>query len=438
MCATDQQRMPDGAMADHMTTRPRILAWAYACEPDTGSEPGAGWVWPQILAGIGETWVVVGPDRRPGWKAWVEERLAALPPSERPRHVYVDIPEGIQRILAAFGIGRASAISYMVWQFAALGATRRLLREQRFDVIWHLTYANVWLGSLAAIVGPAFVFGPVGGGVGPPWRLVPALGVRGIFSEVARTITRALARHLNPLARISWMRARLILVQNPETRDWLPAGHRKKAIVLPHVVVDQPSAIRATSRHEPPTALFAARLEPLKGGALALRAISLLPPWHLIICGTGSDEARLRRLCQRLGLASRVRFTGWVARSEVLRLMREEADVFLFPSLHDEGGWVVSEAIANGLSVICLDRGGPPVLGGSPVHASTPDATIRALADAMRSIPQEPPAPERRDIPTIRARLVDLLVRVELLPTPSDARPVWHRGQEPDSRNTSS
>jgi glycosyltransferase involved in cell wall biosynthesis len=198
----------------------------------------------------------------------------------------------------------------------------------------------------------------------------------------------------------------------------LPVGHRKKTIVLPNVVVDEPPRVRGTSRHEPQTALFAARLEPLKGGVLAVRAIALLPEWHLVICGRGSDEARLRRLCERLGLTSRVHFTGWVARSEVLRLMREEADVFLFPSLHDEAGWVVAEAVANGLSVICLDRGGPPILGGSPVHASTPDATIRELANAMRSIPSERPAPERRDIPAIRAQLVDLLRRVELVSTP--------------------
>ena len=28
----------------------RILAIAYACEPDVGSEPGAGWAWSRMLA----------------------------------------------------------------------------------------------------------------------------------------------------------------------------------------------------------------------------------------------------------------------------------------------------------------------------------------------------------------------------------------------------
>jgi hypothetical protein len=43
----------------------RILAFAYACEPGRGSEPGAGWSWARMLAGIGETWVVTRANNRP-------------------------------------------------------------------------------------------------------------------------------------------------------------------------------------------------------------------------------------------------------------------------------------------------------------------------------------------------------------------------------------
>ena len=42
----------------------RILAFAYACEPGQGSEPGAGWAWSWMLARPGETWVITRPDDR--------------------------------------------------------------------------------------------------------------------------------------------------------------------------------------------------------------------------------------------------------------------------------------------------------------------------------------------------------------------------------------
>jgi glycosyltransferase involved in cell wall biosynthesis len=63
--------------------------------------------------------------------------------------------------------------------------------------------------------------------------------------------------------------------------------------------------------------------------------------------------------------------------------MREEADLFLFPSLHDDSPVVVVEAIASGLPVVCLDRGGPPLLGGAPVAADGCDETVRRLARAL-------------------------------------------------------
>ena len=103
---------------------------------------------------------------------------------------------------------------------------------------------------------------------------------------------------------------------------------------------------------------------PLKGGHLAVRAIAGLPDWRLVVCGDGPDEAKLRAEAAALGIADRVEFRGWRQRDEVLRAMADEADVLLFPSLHDEAGLAVAEAAAIGLPIVCLDRGGPPVIAG--------------------------------------------------------------------------
>ena len=72
--------------------------------------------------------------------------------------------------------------------------------------------------------------------------------------------------------------------------------------------------------------------------------------------------------------------------------MREEADVFIFPSLHDQAPLVVAEAVAAGLPVVSLDRGGAPLLGSIVVPARSPGRTARDLATAVLSARDKPPS----------------------------------------------
>src|SRR4029077_7408525 len=129
-----------------------------------------------------------------------------------------------------------------------------------------------------------------GGGVGPPWRLVRGLGAKGMLAEVLRAVARKLARYANPLARISWQRASLVLVQNPETRDWLPKEARSKVTIFPNAIFEDDIVPAGSRNGTHPTALFAGRLLPWKGAALAVRTIALCPGWRLIVCGVGPDR----------------------------------------------------------------------------------------------------------------------------------------------------
>jgi glycosyltransferase involved in cell wall biosynthesis len=220
-------------------------------------------------------------------------------------------------------------------------------------------------------------------------------------------------RYLNPVARLAWSRATLILVQNPETLAWLPRTHRGKGVVFPNAAIELPPLPQSTPLWSAghPRALFAGRLLPWKGVALAIRTISLLPGWHLSIIGSGPDEERLRRHVRRRGLEGRVDFVPTVPREELLRRMRDDADVFLFPSLHDDGPWVVAEAILSGLPVVCLELGGPPILGGIGVRPSTPARTASALASTAQYATSNPGSIPRKFTPASRAAGVRRLLR---------------------------
>jgi glycosyltransferase involved in cell wall biosynthesis len=398
---------------------PRIVAYAYNSVPTGGSEHAAGWVWVRMLAGFADVWVITLPmgELRPDY----ERRLGQVPEQARIHFVEVEEPGWLLRVPVLRHPGRFHRFKYVAWQFAALRVARRLHRKRPFDVAWHLTWANSWLGSTLSLLDVPFVFGPVGGGVEPPWRLASVLGARGLFLELQRTIVRRLARRLNPLAHVTWRRARLILVQNPDTQRWLPRRYRDKCVLFPNAVLEHVNPIRPDRPPGGRTALYAGRLIPLKGVPLALEAIAKLPAWRLVILGDGSEEARLRDHAARLGISERVEFRGMQTRDEVLRVMREEADVLVFPSFHDEGSLAVAEAVASGLPVVCLDRGGPPVLGGVAVPIGSRRETVRLLAaEIARSNEAGPPSHPPFDLETRRRDLAGLLAAFGVFDLPTD------------------
>lgn len=359
----------------------RILAFAYACEPEKGSEPGIGWNFARMLARLGETWVITRED----YRSSIEAALPQIPEKDSLHFIFVELPPRLRAWQQGL---RGLRIYYFLWQYAALKEARRKQREMSFDVVWHLTWGNIWLGSMAALAGGRFVYGPVGGSVKTFWRMLPHLGLRGALFELTRSLGQNFGRYLNPLARIAWRRAELILVQNPETRDWLPRTHRAKVEIFPNAVAPDNVSSESSRSRDVPAAMYAGRLMPFKGVFLAMHAMTNLDSWRLLICGDGPDEQRLRKLASRLRILDRVEFLGWTARAEVLRVMREDASVFLYPAFRDDASVVVVEAVMSGLPVVGFDRGGVPILAGPAGTyvevGSNPREVGNRLADAVR------------------------------------------------------
>jgi glycosyltransferase involved in cell wall biosynthesis len=374
--------------------RVRIIAFAYACEPDAGSEPGAGWGWVRMLGTFADVWVITRENNRPA----IEAALPTLPERDALHFVYVDLPPRARFWKRG---QRGIRLYYMLWQAAALKRARVLAADVRADLVWHLTLANVWLGSAAGFVGLPFVYGPVGGGIATQWRMLAGAPPSAVAYETGRSVARTIGRYLNPASRLAWSRASLILAQNDETRRWLPRRHRSKTVVFPNVVLDGGAGgASARSPSTPRTALFAGRLVFLKRVDLAIRAVALVEGWRLIVCGSGPEEERLRSLAAELGIADRVEFTGWLPRPRLLCFLKETADVLLFPSLHDEAGWIVAEALVNGVPVVCCDIGGPPAIAGpaaAVVAPTTNSQTVAGLAAALADgrIPSTSSALER-------------------------------------------
>ena len=90
-------------------------------------------------------------------------------------------------------------------------------------------------------------------------------------------------------------------------------------------------------------------------------------PFRLSMVGRGPEEASLRALAGRLGVADRIDFAGFVAEPELVRWY-QNADIFIFPSTREGFGLVLVEAMACGLPIVVSDVAPmPEVVGGAGV-----------------------------------------------------------------------
>jgi len=113
-----------------------------------------------------------------------------------------------------------------------------------------------------------------------------------------------------------------------------------------------------------PKLLYAGRVHPTKGVDVAIEALGALRrdgvAATLSVVGTGAKEEldRLARIAAEQGVTRAVDFRGFVPRAELGDVYREH-DIFLFPSLWEEpAGLTYLEAMACGVPVAAIARGG--------------------------------------------------------------------------------
>lgn len=183
------------------------------------------------------------------------------------------------------------------------------------------------------------------------------------------------------------------------------------------------------------TALFLSRIHPKKGLLLWIQAWSKVRPtgWRLVIAGP--DEAGHRQKVEKAvaeyGLERVVTFVGAVEGEAKDRLYRE-ADIFVLPTLSENFGMVVAEALSYGIPVITT-RTAPweDLVGhrcGWWVH---PD--VGTLADALQQATRLSDG-ERQAMGRRGRRLAALKFSWETIAEQMIAVYQWllHRGDRPD------
>jgi glycosyltransferase involved in cell wall biosynthesis len=150
-------------------------------------------------------------------------------------------------------------------------------------------------------------------------------------------------------------------------------------------------AAKAALDFSGPVILCVGALIPRKGQDLLVRALPQLPDVTLLLAGQGAFRRTLENLAQELGVERRVGFLGSVPHHKLPRIFTA-ADVMALPS-ESEGlanAWV--ESLACGTPIVITDVGGARELLDRPDAGRIVERDPDAIAQAVRTILDNPPA----------------------------------------------
>lgn len=250
---------------------------------------------------------------------------------------------------------------HALWEQLALP---RRLKDLKIDVFhapanWGLPYQRVcgYVLTIHDVIGRAWPHD--GARVSLKARLKGTLSEAVSVARAARVITvsehsrRDILRHLHvPEARVS-----VIYEAADETY---------------HQVTDSSALahVRRTYGIEGPYVLYVGGFEPRKNVGALIQAMALLwaeiPTLTAVLAGADTDDRHaLEALAKRLGVASAIRFVGYVPEGD-LPALYSGAAAFVYPSLYEGFGLQPVEAMACGVPVLASNRTSlPEVLKGA-------------------------------------------------------------------------
>jgi glycosyltransferase involved in cell wall biosynthesis len=159
--------------------------------------------------------------------------------------------------------------------------------------------------------------------------------------------------------------------------------------------VDERTWTPSVARDEdhPLTIGFLGALTSFKGVDVLIEAVSSLGgDWRLLIGGGGPERGRLERLAAESAPTGRVSFLGMIARRDAPGFMKK-LDVLVLPtrtlpSVAEQFGFVLVEAMLSGVAVIGSDSGAIPEVVGD-AGLIFPQGDAQALAEHLRSLQED-------------------------------------------------
>jgi glycosyltransferase involved in cell wall biosynthesis len=375
-------------------SRLKVIILAPFCDPDTASMPYVTYSHAAALAKLHDVTLVVGApvegNVRRTKAPFQGIEVVRMPLLERIHDwVFRNVLKSNYdtQMLTAIGYPISLAFEWYAWR-----QLRRRIFAGEFDVVLRVLPMSPVLPSPFAFLlrkGPIpFVIGPLNGGL--PWP--PGFHQLENQKEWVAKF-RNLYRYL-PFARSTYRHAAAIIGASSQTCSEF-AAYSEKLFFVPEPGIAGSLCFDDQRKPEPGDKLeliFVGGLVPRKACDLALRAAAPLLKSGLArftVIGDGPELNRLEELVKSLGVEGAVDFSrAWLGHAEVLKHLRR-ADVFVFPSLRDNGAGVVFEALGCGSVPVVADFGGPGDIVHSDVGYKVPLTNENDMVARMEKILME-------------------------------------------------
>lgn len=373
--------------------RRKILLSSYAARPGAGSELGIGWNTIVGLSKRHEVWAMVAEEFRPEIEKSIQQT-----PIPNVHWVFYDFT---RLFMSRRDNELIRRLHYYLWQQRAYEAAKPLVDQIGFDASVHVTYGSYWRPSFLARLPIPFLWGPMGGAENTPLHWYRYLDVKTLIWESQKLLFEKFAFYLDPSVRSTAQKARMALVGTRTTGDRVRQLGARDVRIMPQARLPL-HEIEALGKLPPKTpseeVIFfsSGRIIGWKGIQFAVRAFARMLKdypdakyWHV---GDGTLAGEIRALAGEFGISDKFQIFEGKTRKENFEYMAQ-ADVFVFPCLHDEPGVAVLEAMSAAKPLVFL-RGRPYTPNaekyGFIARYDTMEHAVEDMAAAMLRLARDP------------------------------------------------
>jgi glycosyltransferase involved in cell wall biosynthesis len=325
----------------------RLVATAFTCQPEAGSEYEVGWRWSQA-AGVAANALILTRracfEHIPG-NTGVHPIFGEVKTSSSCMYKCVDLPFATKVF-----VGRRFMRShYLVWQVLALFWV--IWHRKSFDLVHHICFVSAWCPPLVAFAGLPYIWGPIGASVPlPKWART------GAKARVWNFVTQSMTR-FNPIVRFVAVNAAMVIPINRHARGLIGAVPESRVRLHPAIAHDPLPCGEAGASYRPiseATIVCSTRNVPIKMPSLCFTVCEILASRYgglkVLLVGDGISK-RFKTSHPNLFISDSVPQEQFL--QELL-----SAQLLLFPTL-EGSGFVALEALSRGLPTVCLEGSGP-------------------------------------------------------------------------------